>query len=350
MINVHGGDIYKHKDVIDFSANINPLGLPRGVKIALMDSIDLAVHYPDVRCEELCKSLAKYYGIKKNYILCSNGAADIIFAITAALKPKKALILAPGFAEYEQALHAIDAKIFCYRLKEEQGFILKEDFLNAVTKEIDMVFLCNPNNPTGEVIPKELMMRIIETCKKNKTILVIDECFISFLENGAEVSVIKEVERYDNLIVINAFTKLYAMPGIRLGFAAIGNIKMIELINKVRQPWSVSVLAQKAGVAALEQKEYVAKTKELIRDERSYLMHELLECGFQIYGSKANYIFFKGQKGLFDLCIKEGILIRDCSNYRGLEEGFYRVAIKGHEENKKLIEVLKRCQNGRNKE
>lgn len=345
MINVHGGDIYKHKDVIDFSANINPLGLPRGVKIALMDSIDLAVHYPDVRCEELCKSLAKYYGIKKNYILCSNGAADIIFAITAALKPKKALILAPGFAEYEQALHAIDAKIFCYRLKEEQGFILKEDFLNAVTKEIDMVFLCNPNNPTGEVIPKELMMRIIETCKKNKTILVIDECFISFLENGTKVSVINEVERYDNLIVINAFTKLYAMPGIRLGFAAIGNKNIIDMINKVTQPWSVSVLAQKAGIAALEQKEYVIKTMELIKNERRYLIHEMSECGFQIYGSKANYIFFKGQRGLFQLCLKEGFLIRDCSNYRGLEEGFYRVAIKGHEENKKLIEVLKHCKN-----
>lgn len=343
MINVHGGDIYKHTNVIDFSANINPLGLPRGVKIALMDSIDLAVHYPDVRCEDLCKRLAKYYGIKKDYILCSNGAADIIFAIAAALKPKKALILAPGFAEYEQALRANDAKIFCYRLKEEQGFILKEDFLNAITKEIDIVFLCNPNNPTGEVIPKEFMMRIIEACKKNKTILVIDECFTSFLENKEEISVIKEVEKNDNLIVINAFTKLYAMPGIRLGFAVVGNKKMIEMINKVTQPWSVSVLAQKAGIAALEQKEYVAKTKELIKNERSYLIHELSECGFHIYGSKANYIFFKGQKGLFHLCLEEGILIRDCSNYRGLEEGYYRVAIKGHEENKKLVEVLKRC-------
>lgn len=342
MINVHGGDIYKHKNVIDFSANINPLGLPRGVKIALMDSIDLAVHYPDVFCNELREKIALKYGIKKEYIICGNGAADVIFAITTALKPRKSLILSPTFAEYEQALRAVDCKIYCYKLKEEYGFRVRENFLDTITKDMDMVFLCNPNNPTGEVIQKPFLMRIIEKCKQNNTILVIDECFNSFLNNGEELSVIDEVNNYDNLIVLNAFTKLYAMPGIRLGFGVIGNERIHEYINKVTQPWNVSILAQKAGVAALEEEEYVAKSKELIETEKNYLIQNINQCGFQVFGSKANYIFFKGEKGLFDKCLKQGVLIRDCSNYRGLEEGYYRIAVRTHAENIKLIEALQK--------
>lgn len=340
MVNVHGGDIYKHKNMIDFSANINPLGLPRGVKMALLESIDKVIHYPDVQCEKLTEKLAEKYGIKKEYIFCGNGAADIIFAATVALKPRKSLILAPTFAEYEQALSAIGSKIYCYKLKEENGFQVKEDFLKSITKDLDMIFLCNPNNPTGEVIPKSLLMKIIEKCHKNSVILVIDECFNSFLEQGEKISVIKEVERFDNLIVVNAFTKLYAMPGIRLGFGAISNERIHGFINKSTQPWNVSLLAQEAGIAALDEKDYVAKTRKLIETERKYLIEEIGNSGYQVYGSKANYIFFKGETGLFEKCLSHDILIRDCSNYRGLEDGYYRIAVRTHEENKKLIETL----------
>ncbi|OYO96012.1 threonine-phosphate decarboxylase, partial [Lachnotalea glycerini] len=148
MINEHGGDIYKHKNVIDFSANINPLGLPRGVKIALMDCIDKTVHYPDINCEALREKLAFKYSIKKDYLICGNGAADLIFAISVALKPRKALILAPTFVEYEQSLRAGGSKIFYYNLKEDQHFQLNKNFLNCITSDYDMIFLCNPNNPT----------------------------------------------------------------------------------------------------------------------------------------------------------------------------------------------------------
>jgi len=340
MINEHGGDIYKHKNVIDFSANINPLGLPRGVKIALMDCIDKTVHYPDINCEALREKLAFKYSIKKDYLICGNGAADLIFAISVALKPRKALILAPTFVEYEQSLRAGGSKIFYYNLKEDQHFQLNKNFLNCITSDYDMIFLCNPNNPTGEIIQKPLLMQIIEKCHKHNIILIVDECFNSFLENPEAESVMKEVANYDNLIVLNAFTKLYAMPGIRLGFGAMSNMRIRELIEKSTQPWNVSVLAQEAGLAALEETEYVTKTMELITQEREFLITQLKQSGYQVYGSKANYIFFRGEKGLFEKCLLNQILIRDCSNYRGLEEGYYRIAVKTHEENEKFLESL----------
>lgn len=340
MINVHGGDIYNNKNKIDFSANINPLGLPRGVKMALMESIDKVIHYPDVGCDRLREKLALTYGIEKDYFFCGNGAADIIFAITIALKPRKTIIMTPTFAEYEQALKAIGSRILYYQLKEEQGFQLSEEILKFLTSDIDMIFVCNPNNPTGEVIPKDLLLKMIEKCHENNIVIVVDECFNSFLENSKDISVIEEVNNYNNLIVINAFTKLYAMPGIRLGFGVISNRRIHEFIDRSTQPWNVSVLAQEAGIAALEQAEYVTKSMELIVEERRYLIRELEKLDCSIYGSKANYVFFKSGNGLLKKCLDHNILIRDCSNFRGLEEGYYRIAVRTHEENKKLIEVL----------
>lgn len=340
MTNIHGGDVYKNRNMIDFSANINPLGLPRGVKIAIADGIDKAVHYPDINCDELREKIAQKYNVNKEYLIFGNGAADIIFAVTIALKPRKSLILAPTFAEYEQALKAIDSQIVCYNLKEKNGFLVGEKLLDYLTLDIDMVFLCNPNNPTGEVIPKALLIKMIKKCKENNIIIVIDECFTHFLEERETVSVMKEVDHFDNLIVIDAFTKIYAMPGIRLGFGAINNPLIHEFIERSTQPWNVSVLAQEAGIAAIDEIEYINKTNELITKERDYLIHEIKQLGYKVYGSKANYIFFRGLKGLYETCLQHKIIIRDCSNYRGLEEGFYRIAVRTHEENTKLIEVL----------
>ncbi|WP_236354818.1 pyridoxal phosphate-dependent aminotransferase [Konateibacter massiliensis] len=342
MENVHGGDIYQYENVTDFSANINPLGLPRGVKMALMDSIDKTVHYPDIHCRKLRKKLALEYGVKEEYILFGNGAADIIFTVTTALKPRKSLILAPTFVEYKQALLAVGSKVVSYELKKEYGFQVREDFLNYISADLDMLFLCNPNNPTGEVIPKPFLMRIIEKCHRNNVLLVIDECFNSFLDDGEMQSAIKEVAQYGNLIIVNAFTKLYAMPGVRLGFGIVSNKRIHEFITRCSQPWNVSILAQEAGLAALEERGYVQKSKELIAKERSYLIEEIEKAGCQVYGSRANYIFFKAKAGLFEHCLKRQILIRDCSNYEGLEEGYYRVAVRTHEENVRLIEALQR--------
>ncbi|MFA9376661.1 MAG: histidinol-phosphate transaminase [Lachnotalea sp.] len=341
MKNIHGGDIYINKNMIDFSANINPLGLPRGVKIAIADSIDKAVHYPDTSCDALREKLAQKYEVNKDYLICGNGAADLIFAVTIALKPRKSLVLSPTFAEYEQALRAIGSEIIYYDLEESNNFKVDELIIDAFTSDVDMVFLCNPNNPTGEVIKKSLLMKMINKCKDNNIVIVIDECFNSFLDQNEAYSVMKETADFDNLIVINAFTKLYAMPGVRLGFGAVNNKLIHEFIEKSMQPWNVSVLAQEAGIAALEETEYVIKTKELITKERNYLMNELKQLGYNLYGSKANYIFFKGPKNLYEMCLENKMLIRDCSNYRGLEEGYYRIAVRTHEENVKLIDVLK---------
>jgi threonine-phosphate decarboxylase len=342
MINVHGGNIYQYKkeNLIDFSANINPLGLPRGVKIAIADNLDQAVHYPDIHCQLLREKLARKYHLDKKHLLFGNGAADIIFAATIALKPRKSLLLSPTFAEYEQALRAIGSQIVYWDLKETEDFCLTKDFLNAITPDIDMVFLCNPNNPTGEVIPRKFLLQIIQKCKDNNCIIVVDECFNSFLEAGEDYSVRHATTKFDNLLVVDAFTKIYAMPGIRLGFGVINNKKVHQLIESSTQPWNVSVLAQIAGIAALDEKEYLIRTKELIIFEREYLITELTKLEFKVYGSKANYIFFKGPSGLCETCLQHNLLLRNCNNYRGLGEGFYRIAVRTHEENEKLITAL----------
>lgn len=340
MIKAHDIDFSRHKNLIDFSTNINPLGLPRGVKMAMIDSVDLTVHYPDTKCNILREKLAMHYGIKKDYIICKNGASDIIFSIAIALKPSKSFILAPTLPEYEKALRLIGSKIYCYQLKEELEFSVKEDILNFITKDIDMIFLCNPNIPTGEIIPKKLLMKIAKKCKENNIILVIDECYNCFLDNSKETSFIPEVEHFNNVIVINSFSHIYAMPGIRLGFATTSNLRIHEFIKKSTQPWSVSLLAQQAGIAALKEKDYIKRAKDLIKSERGSLIKEVSNLGYQVFGSKANFIFFKADKKLYEKCLNKGIIIGDCSNYKELEAGYYHIAIKTHEENIKLLKVL----------
>lgn len=364
MVNVHGGDIYNNIDVLDFSANINPLGLPRAVRIALSENIDKVVSYPDVQCKRLKEALSKKYNISEDFILCSNGAADLIYSLVFALRPRKALVLAPSFYEYEKSLKSSGCEVVYYYLEESNDFSVDEAILDRITPELDMIFICNPNNPTGDVIDRSLMLQIIDKCNESHILVLIDECFNEFLDNSKEITVADKVPEYDNLIVINAFTKLYAMPGLRLGFGFVSNLRIIEFVEGVTQPWNVSVLAQEAGIIALEQVNYVNRTKELIKQERAYLKEELSSLGFKVYGSNANFIFFKGERGIYEKCLENNILIRDCCNFEGLKEvceenerswrympsandiksfweGYYRVAVRTHEENLKLIEAVK---------
>ena len=183
----HGGDIYTYKEMfkreaLDYSANINPLGMPRGVKEALIESIDSWINYPDPLCRELKSDLADNENVDNEYIILGNGAADIIFRLVYALKPKKAIVLAPTFSEYEEALTSVECKVQYHYLKEEDGFLLRDDFIECISDEIDMVFICNPNNPTGELVSIELLEKILKRCREKDVMLVMDECFNDFIE------------------------------------------------------------------------------------------------------------------------------------------------------------------------
>ncbi len=347
MINnklVHGGDIYSHKEaVIDFSANINPFGLPSSVRQAIVDNIDSYVNYPDPLCRELKSAIAKHENVLKSNIVCGNGAADVIFRLVLAVKPDKAMIIVPTFAEYEQALKVCDCDIVYHFLLEQDGFILNESIFDNISNDVDMMFICNPNNPTGIPIKKEFILKIANKCKENNILLVVDECFNEFVDDEKSYSVVYNLQDNTNIIVLKAFTKMYAMAGIRLGYALCSNTILIDKISNTLQPWSVSTVASKCGIAALKEKDYVQKTKLLIERNRNYLINELEKIGFVVYGSKANYVFFKScELNLVEKLEQHNILIRSCENYVGLEKGYYRIAVKNQEDNQYLIDCLKK--------
>jgi L-threonine-O-3-phosphate decarboxylase len=348
MVNlIHGGDIYTKRKtnrefILDFSANINPFGMPDSVKIAIVDNIENYSNYPDPLCRELRDSLELHENIDSSNIICGNGAADLIFRITLALQPKKALLIAPTFAEYEEAINLVNGEINYYNLHEEKDFCIGDDILDYITSDLDIMFICNPNNPTGIPLKKGDMLNIVDKCKNNNVILVIDECFIDFLIFEEEYSVSSYIPQYNNLIILKAFTKIYAMAGIRLGYMMCSNIAIVNKINNIGQPWSVSTVASKCGVAALKEIDYLKKTKEYIKENREYLTRELNSLGYTVFESETNFILFKTK----DINIKEkleeyGILIRSCSNYRNLNEEYFRIAVKSENNNKYLINCLK---------
>ena len=276
-------------------------------------------------------------------ILCGNGAAELFFAAVQAVWPQKALVIAPSFSEYEEALRSVGAEVEYYYLCEEDNFQIREDYVDKLSEEIDMIFLCNPNNPTGQTIDRDMLIKILDRCKKQNIVVILDECFLEFLDepNRYEMSDLRG--EYPNLLIIKAFTKIFSMPGLRLGYAISSNQDILEEMSWKLQQWNVSVPAQMAGVAALEKpKEYIRQTREYVSGQREYMRNIMKMMGYVVFASKANYLFFKGRPGLEKEALKAGFLIRDCQNYEGLSEGFYRIAVRTKEENERLITWLGR--------
>ncbi len=341
----HGGNIYSYSDstaVLDFSANINPFGLPLTVKKALQNAENACIVYPDPYCRAVSNQIGEYEKVPPEMVLCGNGAADLIYRIVAALKPKRALLLAPTFSEYEQAVRLFGGTVYYHFLREENEFRLEEDFLQSLNSvQPDIVFLCNPNNPTGKTVSAEQRLSTAAWCRRNHAILVADECFLDFVPGGEALSLIKEAEKNPSIIVLRAFTKFFAMPGVRLGYSICGNAAIREKIWEAGQPWSVSGVAQLCGVAALCDKEYIAQTKRELPQLRADLQTELEKLPLRVYDSAANYILFRTSlPQLEQKTAERNILIRNCANYNGLREGYYRVAVRSAEDNRRLIRTL----------
>ena len=342
---IHGGNIYapspNGKPWIDFSANINPLGIPEKVKKALIENIDTYSAYPDPLCRELRKAISDKLHISMEMIECGNGAADLIFRLIYALKPRKALLLAPTFAEYEMALKAVGCELSFFYLPEKEDFIWDERLLEWIP-DVDMVLLCNPNNPTGIAVTQELLVKVADCCREHHAFLLIDECFIDFLPEQKKYSFIDQLKQFPEAAVLKAFTKLYAMAGIRLGYLLCSDQKLIQNMKQYGQPWNVSTVAVKCGVAALSCEDYVQRTLTLIEKERAYLLNNLNNLGIKSYPSQTNYLLFRcGISDLAERLKSYNILIRDCSNYRGLEQGYFRIAVKSREDNQYFIKAMK---------
>lgn len=336
----HGGDIYTYQNVLDFSVNINPFGPGEAVLGAVREAVPDMVHYPDSACRELRELLSRKKELPQTYFCFGNGAAELLYLLAQAERPRIALLPVPAFTEYERALRSVGCEIRYVYLKKERGFDLPEDFLDQVTEDVDMIFLSSPSNPAGRVTDPGFLERLALKCDKMHTRLLVDECFIDFTCPAAG-SMEQHTEAHPMLFVLQAFTKIFGMPGLRLGYGICSDLALLHRMGEMCQPWNISVPAQAAGIAALRQGFSAEKTARYVRRERIWMEDKLEELKIEYISSEANYILlYSLQRDLFSSLLERNILIRDCRDYRGLGEGYYRVAVKRHGENEKLLRAL----------
>lgn len=335
---IHGGDIYSNKVKMDFSVNVNPLGIPKGVDAALHQAVARCQEYPDIQALELKEKISKKLGVQKEYLLFGNGASEVFMGIMHALKPKKILIPVPCFYGYQYVAEAVECEIRYFFMKKENGFLPGEDLLEALTEDIDMLFLANPNNPTAKLQECGYLKQVLDICRDKGIYVVLDECFISFCEG--DISFISKIEEYPNLLLVQAFTKIYAIPGVRLGFLISSNKELVQKIAKQLPEWNLSVFAQMAGIACTKEIEFEKQTAAYVKKEREFLSENLQKIGIEVFYGAGNFILIYTEVPLYELLLKKGILIRDCQNFKGLSKGYYRIAVKTREENEILLREI----------
>lgn len=357
---IHGGNIRKVQDkygldkstILDFSANINPFGPLQGVKEVIKKSIDTLLNYPDPDCLELRQAIAAYWQIDPDNILVGNGSTELIHLVARFLAPKQAIIPIPAFAEYEDAVRLAGGRCLFVKARSDKDFSWPMETILDRLEQADILFLCTPNSPTGYLIPEADIYNIIHACKKHKIVLVIDETFLDFVDGGEQRSFVNLAARASNIIVLRSFTKLYALPGLRLGYL-VGGKTLVRKLSRMQPPWMVNTLAQIAGIDALKDTTYRTQTVARLNLEKERLLSELAKIsGLLPYPSAANFILCRittrgiDSMTLTDKTAQKGVLIRDCSAYRGLSDRFIRLAVRTREENARLISSLREVLNG----
>lgn len=338
--NPHGGDIYGEEVLLDFSANTNPFGTPQGVLDAVRSALPEMHRYPDPYCRKLTQAISDFAGVPKEYILCGNGAAELIYAYCEAVHPRLAVEMAPTFSEYALGLNRVGCQMERYSLRQEDEFEPGEDFLEFLEKTApEAVFLCNPNNPTGKVMDPTLLERVLLFSRERNIRLFLDECFLDLSDSGESLK--EFLADNPQLFLLKAFTKSYGMAGIRLGYGLSSDADLLTQMSKAVQPWNVSSLAQAAGAAALGEQAFLQKTKALVSIERKWLKRQLEGFGFWVCPSSVNFLLFQGPENLHALLRQKKIAIRSCANFQGLGPGWYRIAVRRQEENEELIRAIR---------
>ena len=362
----HGGNIYAASrrtgiplsQILDFSASINPLGVPKRAALLMKEHINRLRHYPEPYSEELAAHIGKQLGCGGETIVCGNGSTELIYLIPRALRPARVLIPAPTFGEYEKACSSSGAsEVVGYRLRHEDAFdVDPELFVEAMSGRpgsspasasrtpkgrgpCRMAFLCNPNNPTGRLISKKEVLRIADAAGSLSCYLVVDEAFIDFCPAG---SVVSEVARNPYLIVLRSLTKFYALSGIRIGYGVFYP-SVAEKIRACKEPWTVNSLAQCAGVAVLEDTAYQKASRETMEREKSFVETGFKKIGIDFIPSAANYYLLKVEHGAAKMVAaleQKGILVRNCASFVGLDQTYIRVAVRSRAENERLLKEM----------
>ncbi|MDW8002849.1 MAG: threonine-phosphate decarboxylase CobD [Deltaproteobacteria bacterium] len=330
----HGGYIKGYENVIDFSSNVNPLPIPKRVERLLKKSIERMRYYPDPFCEELKEAVCRELNLPADMVLFGNGSTEIIYLITRVFKPKKVLIFEPTFSEYKKASLLEGASVS--KLYLNSRFELE----TTSHEEVDMLFLCHPNNPTGNfVIERNEMIFDFKA-----GYYVVDEAFIDFVDEKEKYSFLSFLNGRERLIILRTFTKFFPLAGLRIGYV-LSKSDTIERLKRFQPPWTVNAFAMIALKAFLLEREFQEKTLKVLKSERLYLARKLKELGFEVYPSLTNFLLIRLKDGQSSTLVKEellkkGILVRDCSNFEGLGDRFIRVCVKTRSENRKLIQAL----------
>jgi len=345
----HGGNIYEEKAPqgawLDFSANINPLGLAPAVRQALADNLDGVVHYPDPEARELKAALAGHYQVPQGSLVLGNGAAELFYLFLQAVRPRRVLVPVPAFSEYERAALAARAEVRYHYLQAEGDFRLDVRALAKQSQEedCDAIILGNPNNPTGCLLQRPDIKELLLASGRQQPWLVVDESFLDFRADGDACTVRGLALGEPRLFVVQSLTKFYALPGLRLGFG-VALPELVQKLERGKDVWNVNLLAQKAGVAALAETEYARRTQRLVAAEGHWLAEALkLMPGWQVYGPTVNFIFVRIPGDSSEVCSQlreRGLLVRDCSNYPGLDNHYLRFAVRTHGENLRLLDIL----------
>ncbi|MEG2512033.1 MAG: threonine-phosphate decarboxylase [Acetivibrio sp.] len=355
----HGSDLeqieasygIKKEDIVSFAANVNPLGISSQLRETLVSHIDAITSYPDRDYTPLRKAIAEYIHADFEAILVGNGSTELISLFIQCLHPDKTLILGPTYSEYEREVSIENESGSCqyYALKEEQNFVLDvPDFLTHLSPNLDLVILCNPNNPTSSYISTSQMKQILTACKRNHTFVLVDETYVEFTEKIEEISSVSLTGTYDNLIVLRGISKFFAAPGLRLGYAVCNNPDLLFLIHEKKNPWTINSLAAIAGEIMFKDSHYIEETKALIFQERTRIVALLQEIPFlKVYPPSANFVLVRILKkeitaeDIFETAIKKGLMIRDCSTFPFLDERYFRFCFMKPEQNDSLLSVLK---------
>jgi len=357
---VHGGEVWevmnmlglKREEILDFSANVNPLGPSPLVLESIKNNLAYISYYPDLDCTSLKEAITKYLGgINEDNVVLGNGSTELIhlFAEVFLERGDLSLIPAPTFGEYEKAVRKMGGRPKHIRLGRDFHIDLA-----AFLREMEgakIVFLCNPNNPTSMLMSRKSLLKIVEKAFEGETLVFLDESFIEFVDEKERFSLVSEVENYPNLFVLRSFTKIFGLAGLRVGYG-VAHSEVANLLFRTKVPWNINCLAQAAAIAALNDDEYLRRTWKLIKSERAFLLRELREInGFKVFPAHANFILVDIRDSgltaaeLKERLLKYGILIRDCSSFRGLGEYYIRIAVRTRRENERLIKSLKEVLN-----
>ena len=348
----HGGDVFgfspeERNKILDFSININPLGLSPAGRKALTRYWEVeTLRYPDVEERDVKEALSKAYGMDKDTMSLGNGATELMYTLLRITKPARVLVPAPAFSEYRLSAEAAGAPVETFFLSPEDHFRMPLGDIEKKMGPRSLLYLGNPNNPDGCLLGREDFESLMKRAGETESLVVIDESFIDFAGDGHSFR--QDCRRYPNLVVIMSLTKFYAVPGLRIG-CSFGNPEITGRLNDALIPWNVNGPAQLYMTQAAGDRDYIERTRSFVKTEREWLAGELEKLpGLVVYPSTINFLLLKltgrvkDASDLQKMLLPEDIFIRQCGNYEGLDNSFFRLAVRTHEENERLLASLRK--------